>query len=118
MTLEWYGVRCLFDHGPSESVLDAHMYEERIVILRATAFADAIERAELDAEEYARILPGVEFLGFAQAYLIADDLADDPRQELAEVYSLMRSSTLPSRDYIGRFFATGSEHEGAADEPA
>jgi hypothetical protein len=118
MTVEWYGVRCHFDHGPSELVPDAHVYEERIVILRATSFADAVKRAELDAEKYASVLPGVEYLGFAQAYLIADDIADDPRQEFAEVYSLMRSSTLPANEYIDRFFATGSEHEGAGDEPA
>jgi hypothetical protein len=116
--VEWYGVRCLFGHGPSEIQAGAHVYEERIVILRATSFEDAVAKAEQDAETYASALRGVVYLGLSQAYEIADELADDPRQECAEVFSLMRSSTLSASDYIRRFFAAGSEHQGSVDEPA
>lgn len=114
MTVEWYGVRCLFGHGRSE-VEGAHVYEERIVILQATSFEEAVTKAEQDAETYASTHRGVEYLGLSQAYEIADELADDPRQQCAEVFSLMRSSTLPAQDYIRRFFATGSEHEGSVE---
>lgn len=115
--MEWYGIRCLFGHGPSEIEAGARVYEERIVILRATSFEDAVTKAEQDAETYASALDGVEYLGLAQAYEIADDIADDPCQQCAEVFSLMRSSALPARDYVRRFFDTGSEHHGSVDEP-
>ncbi|MGQ0613254.1 MAG: hypothetical protein ACT4PV_05895 [Planctomycetaceae bacterium] len=116
--MEWYGVRCLFGHGPSEIEAGACVYEERIVILRAASFEDAVAKAEQDAATYASAFRGVEYLGLSQAYEIADELADDPRQECAEIFSLMRSSTLGASDYIRRFFATGAEHQGSIDGPA
>ena len=107
MTNEWYGVRCLFDHGPSEAVEEARVYEEQVVLVRAGSFDGAIQKAEREADEYARVLDDVEYLGLAQAYV----LADDPTEEGGEVFSLMRSSALGSDDYLARFFNTGFEHQ-------
>jgi len=105
---EWYGVRCLFDHGPSEMIAGTRMYEERIVLVRGASFTAAIAKAEHNAEQYAQALVGVEYIGCAQAYLIADDLFE----EGAEVFSLMRSSPLGADDYTARYFSTGTEHQG------
>ena len=49
------------------------------------------------------------FVDFTQAY----EMADDPREQGAEVFSLIRDSNLPAAEYIDSFFATGEEYEGA-----
>jgi hypothetical protein len=100
----WYAVRCVFAFGPDGD----RTYEERVTIWRADSFDRAIERAELEAAEYAETLDA-EYLGFAQAFHLAVD--DRPLESGDEVFSLMRDSTLSANDYISAFFATGTESE-------
>ncbi|MES4892319.1 hypothetical protein [Streptomyces sp. NPDC096012] len=97
----WYGIRCIFRHGPLE------VYEERITLWTAHSPDEAIERAEAEAAEYCEGLDDVEYVRFAEAYTI-----DGAPDEGAEVFSLMRESTLPPKDYVSRYYATGSERTG------
>jgi hypothetical protein len=95
--MAWYSVRCVFRHdgdGP---------YEERLTIWDADSFDEAIERAEREATEHASVVEA-RYLGLAQAYLMADDLAVG-----AEVFSLMRTSELDPHAYLNAFFDTGAE---------
>lgn len=102
----WYAVRCLFNWGHSrepESVGE-NVYEERIIVLEADSFDEALQGAEDEAVEYASDY-GVEYLGFAQSYYMgADRIADR-----TEVFSLLRESKLGAEAYISRFFDTGDE---------
>jgi hypothetical protein len=104
-------VRCLFHLNPRGSgVSDPEgepgaLYEERVTLWRAQSFDHAIALAEEEAEEYAEIL-GADYLGLAQAYLVADELGAG-----AEVFSLIRRSPLDPEDYVSRFFDTGDEHQ-------
>jgi len=82
-------------------------YEERITIWRAASFADAIEQAEADAQEYGRAV-GCEYVGLAQCYHLAEELGSG-----AEVFSLIRESRLSPSHYIDRFFETGRERQGS-----
>ena len=103
-----YGVRCVFRHGRSDRGDGLWLYEERTVLVRASGFADAIRKAELDAQEYVRQLDdGTEYLAFAQAFSVYDDISQDG----AEVFCLMRSSPLGPDEFIDRYLADGSEHE-------
>jgi hypothetical protein len=108
---EWYGVRCLFHLDPGGLGAGAPdeepvaMYEERITLWRAESFDDAIALAEAEAAQYAEVL-GADYLGLAQAYLLADELGPG-----AEVFSLIRHSALDPEDYVSQFFDTGDEHE-------
>ena len=112
MNLEWYGVRCIFDHPELESEVEGgHVYEERVVLVRAGSFEDAIQLAEREAEQYCRGIEPCQYIESAQAYL----LVDDPTEEGAEVFSLMRSSALAPDDYVDRFFDTGDEHQGSTE---
>ncbi len=103
--LEWWSVRCFFSHGDS-------LYEERITLWRARDFEHAVALAEEEASHYnEEILDSTaptRYLEYAQAYR----LFDDPHQQGAEVYSLMRDSDLAPADYLDRFFDTGDEHQG------
>ena len=103
----WFSVRCLFRHGDA-------LYEERITLWRARDFEQAIELAEAEALRYSQDVTGpdlpTEYVELAQAYA----LDDDPSVHGAEVFSLIRDSALPPRDYIDRFFDTGDEHQAAS----
>ncbi|MBC6699892.1 DUF4288 domain-containing protein [Hymenobacter puniceus] len=103
---EWYGARTVYrlDRYSSESD-SAYLYEERIVVVKAASFDDAIAQAEKEASTYATGKPGIAYLGFVNVFRIVDDSITNN----TEVYSLVRESTLLSKEYLDRFFDTGSE---------
>ena len=111
----WFAVRCIFvatenrPWGPSDLAPDESSYEERITIWRAADFAEAIALAEVDAEEYASDLEE-EYTGLAQCYRF-----DDQPAHGAEVFSLIRRSTLDPADYLSQFFDTGAENGRTLD---
>jgi hypothetical protein len=100
----WYGVRCLFQHGPVDP--EGTSYEERVTIWRAGSFDEAIELAEAEAAEYAASLEDVSDLGLVQAYALPE-----PPGQGVEVFSLIRDSELASDDYLDQFFDTGGERQ-------
>jgi hypothetical protein len=104
---EWYSVRCFFRFDRDTDSTKRNTYEERITIWRAASFAEAIELAEREADEYARFHKG-EYTGLAQAY----ELPEVHLTSGAEVFSLLRESDLSPRKYLDRFFDTGDERQG------
>jgi hypothetical protein len=109
----WVAVRCVF-----RTVVDNdRVYEERITIWRAEDIDAALDLAEADARDYAQTLsvsPGwpTEYTGLAQAYL----MTEGPKHG-GEVFSLMRTSTLDSREYLDRFFDDGNERQRSGTDP-
>src|SRR5688572_23883013 len=101
----WFSVRCVFSH-PSDTDGQT-LYEERVTLWRAGSFDEAVQRAEAEAKEYAENLD-MQYVGLAQAYHLA--VADAP-SDGDEVFSLFRSSGLPSAEYLSRFFDTGDERQ-------
>jgi hypothetical protein len=100
----WYGVRCVFQHGPDGP--DGTSYEERVTLWRAGSFDEAIGLAEAEAAEYAAGLADVVDTGLVQAYALTE-----PPGHGAEVFSLIRDSVLTSDEYLDRFFDTGGERQ-------
>jgi hypothetical protein len=99
----WYAVRSLFRiEGEPESA-----YEERITLWRAASFDGALEKAAVEAVEYADFIGASYLPDFGQAY----HLPDAPPRDGAEIFSLIRDSTLPPKPYIERFFSTGAERQ-------
>ena len=100
----WYGAKCIFRHSDLKGE-DGHVYEERVVLIKAESEDEAIERAEKEAKEYAEAVEACSYLGFVNVFHIYDeDLKDG-----TEVYSLMRDSKLGKKKYLTRFFDTGKE---------
>lgn len=99
----WYGARTLYDSYPDKQS-ETKIYEERIVVLQATSFDEAIQRAEKEAKTYANEAQ-MKYLGFVNVYQIADESIENG----SEVYSLMRESKLTPSKYIDTFYETGSE---------
>jgi hypothetical protein len=99
---QWYSVRCLFRWDSAEGA----PYEERITVWLAGSIEAAIEYAEQEARKYAAD-NGVTYLQFAQAYAVGEGGRIQPG---AEMFSLLRDSSLPPMKYLDSFFATGQEH--------
>ena len=93
-----FSVRCIFRFDD--------LYEERITMWRATSAEHAIAQSDQEARQYAYSVGGT-YLGLAQAYR----LADDPREQGAEVFSLLRTSALEPEKYLEHFFDTGQERQ-------
>ena len=106
---EWYAVRCVFQHQPRHDMTKRCLYEERITIWRAKSFGEAIEKAELEAKEYAE--PDSKYLGLAQGY----NLFGKTLKSGAEVFSLMRDSNYSPKKYLDTYFDNGSERQGSID---
>jgi hypothetical protein len=104
----WYGIRCLFQHGPTDS--QGSSYEERVTIWRAASFDEAIALAEAEAAEYAETLGDTTDLGLVQAYALSE-----PPGHGAEVFSLIRDSALAADEYLDQFFDTGGERQQSVD---
>ena len=106
-TSGWFGVRCVFKIDGDQDVV----YEERVTVWRAGSAENAIELAESEAVEYADGL-GAEYLELAQVYAMADELVDG-----AEVFSLIRASSLDAAHYVNTFFSTGAERQADVAAP-
>jgi hypothetical protein len=99
-----YGVRCIFKRRGQPH------YEERITLWRANSFEAAIERAEAEAVDYQEGSES-EYMHMAQVYELAAGRVGDG----SEVFSLIRDSSLGPKEYITRFFDTGSERQGKVE---
>src|SRR4051812_44803657 len=99
----WFAVRCVFELSGSD---DAHLYEERVTLWQASSAEEAIARAEAEANDYASVLEDAPdtYLGLAQPFHLFN-----PPTDGTEVFSLVRESVLPPRDYLDAFFDTGTE---------
>ncbi|WP_300676075.1 DUF4288 domain-containing protein [Nocardioides sp.] len=96
----WFTVR---SHVRCTGELGQNIYEERVVLFRATDADDAIRQAEREAAEYGETV-GCEVLPLFQAFAVADEVGAG-----GELFSLMRESELDPDSYLDRFFDTGAE---------
>lgn len=103
----WYSARCVFRHRASAS----SSYEERVILLHANSFDEALRQAEAEARAYAASLEGVEYLEYLDLYRLFENSVGDG----TEVFSLIRDSEMEPAEYISRFFDTGSEHSRSVD---
>ncbi len=105
-TIDWYAAKCIFF---AEGLTDEHghsLFEERIIVLQAATFDEAIHLAEEEAEAYAaQNNHACVYTGYIDVYhLFAHALT-----HTTEVYSLMRGSHLSVDAYLDIFYDTGSE---------
>ena len=108
----WYAAKCVFCHAETKRG-PKQMYEERIILLRAHSFDDAIERAEKEAKEYCNDLDGCMYTGFVDVF----HLFNQEIIEGTEVFSSMRRHDLKPREYIEQFYPGDSDDCEAVGEP-
>jgi hypothetical protein len=104
----------LFRWQPRAGQNEKYLYEERITLWEAESLDAAIEMAEQEAKSYAS--GADEFLNFSQAFALSESIAAHG----AEVFSLLRESSLEPEAYIDALFDTGTEREkkGAPSDDA
>lgn len=103
----WYAVKCLFLHKDLKRRNGMNNYEERILLVKADDFDEAIEKAEKEAKEYCSNLNNeVEYLNFCNAFHIAELKINDK----TEIYSLITPSALDKTTYIKTHYDTGGEN--------
>ena len=104
----WYSAKCLFLHRAISRRQKKPCYEERITLIRARNFREAIRKGESEARRYARG-PGpgeMDYLGFITVYKLFDKAMRDG----AEVYSILRSIKGPQEKFITRYYDDGTFH--------
>ena len=103
----WFSARTVYEHDePGDG-----LFEERIVLIRAADFEEALARAEAEAAAYAEAV-GATYTGYVTVFEMVEETVGDG----AEVFSLMRDSDLSAEDYIDRFYTTGDERSDEEDE--
>src|SRR4029077_13341833 len=100
----WYAAKCIFRHSGLQPARKGFLYEERILLVRASDFREAQAKAEAEARRYAA--NGIEYLGFIDVYHLPAQAVGDG----VEVYSLMRTSKLEPTKYLNHFHDTGAEN--------
>jgi hypothetical protein len=100
----WFAAKCIFRHAGLKPPREGFVYEERVMLVRASNIDDAMRKAQAEARQYGT--NGIEYLGFIDLYHLSVEVVGD----LVEVYSLMRSSKLAPTEYLNRFHDTGAEH--------
>lgn len=102
----WYAVKCLFHHKDLNNRNGKNNFEERILLVKAGDFDEAIEKAEIEAKEYCSDLGDeVEYMDFCNAYHIAENSIGDK----TEIYSLITASELTADNYLKCNYETGGE---------
>jgi hypothetical protein len=104
-TPEWFSAKTIYKHHRVEAGTPKVVFEERVVLFQAASFDDAIARAETEAREYCGSSGETVYLEFVDVY----HLFDASIGHRTEIYSLMRESTLPDKDYLDTFYDTGQE---------
>ena len=79
-------------------------YEERIVLLRAISFEDAIEQAEKQAERDCRAWSSEDSLMRYEGFLDVYHLFEPTVGPGVEIYSKIRKSSLEPREYLDRYY--------------
>src|SRR3954466_8999896 len=104
----WYAARCLFEHRSTPGRTGVPCYEERVVVVRARSFGEAIRKGESEAKRYAGTGPGSRYLGFIEVFhLFAAALKNG-----TEVFSVMRSKAMSEARFIKTYYDDGSFHRG------
>ena len=92
--MSWYSIRTVYRHGAEED--GTNIFEERILLVRATDTASAFARAEAELSLYLKLNPTFERIGEWVAFQISfkGDLG-----ESTEVWSGLSRSHLAPPDY-------------------
>lgn len=96
----WYAAKCILLHPETKHGMK-QTYEERIVLLKAGSFDDAIKCAEKEARRYSRALDeGTKYIGFVHVFhLFDEDIGNG-----TEIFSCMQRSDLKPKEYLDRFY--------------
>ena len=102
----WFAGRTTY-RNPAfvEDGITKTIFEERIVLVWATEFAEACAKVRAEAEKYLQRDPKLELVDCTVVYCTQEQ----ELSESAEVWSLLRESELSASDYIKHYHANERE---------
>src|SRR5688572_562177 len=106
----WFAVKCLFSHPSRADVSEQFLYEERIMLWRASNFEQAFALAEAEAAEYARNNTCTFVRATDSFHLFEGSVGHG-----SEVWSVMRGSGMEPELYAETFCATPRDRAGGLD---
>ena len=101
----WYSAKTVYRHRLVQEGVTKTVFEERVVLLHAANFEDAIAKAETEANRYCSAVENVVYLGFVSVYYLPEETVGNG----TEIYSLRRDSNLSDMEYLSRFHEDGHE---------
>lgn len=88
----WYGAKV---YSPSRRFEEhGHLYEERVVLLKAESEDEAIDRAEKEAREYAQNLEGCSYLGYVNVFHVYNESIGDGTEVFIDAYQQVKQKEL------------------------
>jgi hypothetical protein len=110
----WYAAKTIYRHHCIEDGTPKMLFEERIVLLQASNFDDAIAQAETEAAEYCSTHRDTVYLDFVDVFHLFGETIGHG----TEIYSLMRESDCSDKDYLDRFYDDGKERRQTSGDAA
>lgn len=104
---DYYAAKCVFACDLVDNGERKPAFEERIVLLQATSFAEAFEMAAIEGRRYAgedQSSHRTRFIACVGVFLV-----QDPLETGVQVFSMIRESPLPPDAYLRQFHRTGTE---------
>jgi hypothetical protein len=102
---EWFAAKTVCKHQTEEDGAAKTVYEERVVLLAAVDFSDALIKGEQEARQYCDSIECASYTGYINVYQLSEEAVGHG----TEIFSLLRDSELSETDYLDRFIDTGRE---------
>ena len=101
MQQDWYSVRSIFRHDRIVDGKPERLFEERVVIFRATSTEDALTKGRAEAQRYAE----GETHPIMLDHIVAFGLLEEDLCEGEEVWSCLRESDNSDEQFLDRVYA-------------
>lgn len=98
---QWYSVRSVFRFDKGEEGKPGTMFEERVVILRASSDEEALQKGRDNAHRYAASDPNPKMLD----HVVAFALWEAALKEGEEVWSCLRELKMSDAEFLDHVYA-------------
>jgi Domain of unknown function (DUF4288) len=102
INISWYCVRGLFHWRFKESGNTA-LFEERAILIKATTFDDALDKAEKEAVEYCTIDPSSNFFIESMNKFSAHEILEQELENGVELFSKRIDLQITPDQYFTRY---------------
>jgi hypothetical protein len=102
----WYSIRGIIQFKDKET---GNVFEEVIAVIQACNEEQALQYGRQKFVAYSLQVEG-HYTGYCDSYEVCEDEDFDEEIKCGFIFSQMRSTKLETKDYLDRFFDSGSEH--------
>lgn len=100
MEQQWYSVRSVFKLPESSDGKRPRLFEERVVIFRASSPEEALEKGRAEAKQYSTSDTQPRMLAHIVVFCIWEEELDEGE----EVWSCLRQLEIPDEEFLDRVY--------------